>query len=66
MHLIPWVFNSIKDLQVHYHIYHFKDDAEKLQSYGVPKDLVVGHFGRRAGKIVCKRVKKIEQEHIVL
>ena len=26
---------------------------------------MVGHFGRKAGKVIRKRVKNIEQEHIV-
>ena len=60
MHDINWVFKNEKELQVHLHTYHFKDAAEKLQQYGIPKELVVDHFGRNAGKTICKRVRKIE------
>ena len=50
MHDIKWEFNTNRELQVHYHIWHYKEDAGVLQNYGIPKDLVTGMFGRRIGK----------------
>ena len=64
MHDIKWVFETARELQVHYHTWHFKDDADTLFKHGIPKELVTDHWGRRIGKGLLAKVKKTEQKHI--